>query len=159
MEDLNTKVMNSKDQMLYSANKLRDVLCSIEDILEGYDGIEGNKNYVKYCLNKAKEAHRIDNDLVKMIEDTYAVDLTQRKGINIATLIQIIKTQFKLLDDIDTASDMFKPTWCKITSVVNQLQKLRWIYCTVESERNENGDMVINGEGFKKEDRIILSLV
>ena len=36
---------NSKEQMLYSANKLRDVLSSIEDILEGYDGIDGNKNY------------------------------------------------------------------------------------------------------------------
>ena len=149
---------NSKDQMLYSANKLRDVLSSIEDILEGYEGIEGNKNYVKYCLNKAKEAHKIDDDLVKMIEDTYAVDLTQRRGINIAVLIQVIETLFKLLDDIDTASDMFKPTWCKITSVISHLQQLRWVYCTVESERNENGDMVINGECFKKEDRIILSL-
>lgn len=149
---------NSKDQMLYSANKLRDVLSSIEDILEGYDGIEGNKNYVKYCLNKAKEAHKIDDDLVKMIEDTYAVDLTQRRGINIAVLIRVIETLFKLLDDIDTASDMFKPTWCKITSVVSHLQQLRRIYCTVESERNENGDMIINGECFKKEDRIILSL-
>ncbi|GIV43928.1 MAG: hypothetical protein KatS3mg035_1051 [Bacteroidia bacterium] len=149
---------NSKDQMLYSANKLRDVLSSIEDILEGYEGIEGNKNYVKYCLNKAKEAHKIDDDLVKMIEDTYAVDLTQRKGINIAVLIRVIETLFKLLDDIDTASDMFKPTWCKITSVVSHLQQLRWIYCSVESEKNNNGDMIINGECFKKEDRIVLSL-
>ena len=149
---------NSKDQMLYSANKLRDVLSSIEDILEGYEGIEGNKNYVKYCLNKAKEAHKIDDDLVKMIEDTYAVDLTQRSGINIAVLIRVIETLFKLLDDIDTASDMFKPTWCKITSVVSHLQQLRWIYCVVESERNDNGDMIINGECFKKEDRIVLSL-
>ena len=149
---------NSKDQMLYSANKLRDVLSSIEDILEGYEGIEGNKNYVKYCLNKAKEAHKIDDDLVKMIEDTYAVDLTQRRGINIAVLIQVIETLFKLLDDIDTASDMFKPTWCKITSVISHLQQLRWVYCTVESERNEKGNMVINGECFKKEDRIILDI-
>ena len=149
---------NSKDQMLYSANKLSDVISSIEDILEGYEGIEGNENYVKYCLNKAKEAHKIDDDLVKMIEDTYAVDLTQRRGINIAVLIRVIETLFKLLDDIDTASDMFKPTWCKITSVVSHLQQLRWIYCAVESERNENGDMIINGECFKKEDRIVLSL-
>lgn len=149
---------NSKDQMLYSANKLRDVLSSIEDILEGYEGIEGNKNYVKYCLNKAKEAHKIDDDLVKMIEDTYAVDLTKRRGINIAVLIRVIETLFKLLDDIDTASDMFKPTWCKITSVVSHLQQLRWIYCSVESEKNDNGDMIINGECFKKEDRIVLSL-
>lgn len=149
---------NSKDQMLYSANKLRDVLSSIEDILEGYEGIEGNKNYVKYCLNKAKEAHKIDDDLVKMIEDTYAVDLTQRRGINIAVLIRVIETLFKLLDDIDTASDMFKPTWCKITSVVSHLQQLRWIYCSVESEKNDNDDMIINGECFKKENRIVLSL-
>lgn len=150
--------MTNKDQMLYSANKLRDVLASIEDILEGYKGIEGNKNYVKYCLNKAKEAHKIDDDLVKMIEDTYATDLPQRRGINIATLIQVIETQFKLLDDIDTASDMFKPTWCKITSVVSYLQQLRWVYCTVENERDENGKMVVNGEPFKKEDRILLSI-
>ena len=137
---------------------MRDGLSSIEDILEGYEGIEGNKNYVKYCLNKAKEAHKIDDDLVKMIEDTYAVDLTQRRGINIAVLIRVIETLFKLLDDIDTASDIFKPTWCKITSVVSHLQQLRWIYCVVESERNDNGDMIINGECFKKEDRIVLSL-
>lgn len=150
--------MNNKDQMLYSANKLRDVLSSIEDILEEYEGIEGNKNYVKYCLNKAKEAHKIDDDLVKMIEDTYAVDITQRKGINIHTLITIIEKQFKLLDDIDTASDIFKPKWCKITSVVSHLQQLRWIYCTVETERNEDGNMIVNGECFKKEDRIILTL-
>lgn len=149
---------NSKEQMLYSANKLRDVLSSIEDILEGYEGIEGNKNYVKYCLNKAKEAHKIDDDLVKMIEDTYAVDLSQRKGINIAILVRVIETMFKLLDDIDTAGDVFKPIWCKITSVVSHLQQLRWVYCTVETERNENGDMLINGECFKKEERVILSL-
>lgn len=150
--------MNNKNQMLYSANKLRDVLSSIEDILEGYEGIEGNRNYVRYCYNKAKEAHAIDDELVKMIEDTYNSDMSQRKGINIAVLIRILEFMFKLLDDIDTASDMFKPKWCKITSVVSNLQQLRWIYCVVESERNESGDMVVNGECFKKEDRIVLSL-
>jgi hypothetical protein len=149
---------NSKDQMLYSADEMRDVLSSIEDILEGYDGIEGNSNYVKYCYKKAQEAHEIDDDLNKMLEDTYAVDLSQRRGINIAVLIRVIEKMFKLLDDIDTASDMFKPKWCKITQVVEKLQRLRWIYCTGESERNDNGEMVINGECFKKEDRIILAL-
>lgn len=151
--------MNSKNQMLYSADRLRDVLSSIEDILEGYEGIEGNRNYVRYCYNKAKEAHSIDDELVKMIEDTYNSDMSQRKGVNIAVLIRILKFMFKLLDDIDTASDMFKPKWCKFTKAVSHLDQLRWIYCTVESERNENGDMIINGECFKKEDRIILSLV
>lgn len=150
--------MIDKNQMLYSANQLRDVLSSIEDILEGYEGIDGNKNYVKYCYNKAKEAHTIDDELVKMIEDTYSVDVTQRRGINIHTLITIIKKQFKLLDDIDTASDMFKPKWCKITSVVSHLQQLRWIYCTIETEKDENGNMIANGECFKKEDRILLQL-
>lgn len=150
--------MTEKDKMLYSANKLRDVLSSIEDIFEGYEGIEGNKNYVRYCYNKAKEAHTIDDELVKMIEDTYNSDMSQRKGINIAVLIRILEFMFKLLDDIDTASDMFKPKWCKITSVVSHLQQLRWIYCTVETERNENGDMIINGETFKKEDRILLQI-
>jgi hypothetical protein len=149
---------NTKHEMLYAANKLRDVLLSIENILEGYEGIEGNKNYVKYCYNKAKEAHIVDNDLVKMIEDTYAVDTTQRRGINVATLVHTIEKMFRLLDDIDTASDMFKPKWCKITKVVSKLDQLRWIYCTVENERNGNGNMVINGECFKKEERINLSL-
>lgn len=143
--------------MLYAVKKLRDVLLSIENILEGYEGIEGNKNYVKYCYNKAKEAHTIDDDLEKLIEDTYAVDMTQRKGINIAILIYIIEKMFKLLDDIDTASDIFKPKWCKITKVVGKLDQLRWIYCTIENEKNE-GDMIINGECFKKEERINLSL-
>jgi len=149
---------STKHEMLYAAKQLRGVLSSIENILEGYEGVEGNRNYVKYCYNKAKEAHTVDDGLVKMIEDTYAVDLSQRKGINIAVLINIIEKMFKLLDDIDTASDMFKPKWCKYTQVVSNLQQLRWTYCTVESERNDNGDMIINGESFKKENRIIINI-
>lgn len=150
--------MNDKHEMLYAADKLRDVLCSIEDIIEGYEGIEGNKSYIKYCYDKAKEAHTADDDLVKMIEDTYAVDISQRRGINIATLIHIIEKMFRLLDDIDTASDMFKPTWCKISKVVSELQGLRWRYCVLSTERNTNGDMIVNGEGFTKENRILLVL-
>jgi vesicle coat complex subunit len=150
--------MNDKHEMLYAANKLRDVLSCIEDLLEGYEGTEGNKNYVKYCFRKAKEAHTIDDDLVKMIEDTYAIDTTQRRGINIAILNRIIEKMFRLLDDIDTASDMFKPKWCKVTKAVSELQGLRWRYCTADTVKNENGDMVINGEGFTKENRIILNI-
>jgi hypothetical protein len=158
VKNLKIGIMNDKHEMLYAADKLRDVLCSIEDILEGYEGIEGNKNYVKYCYNKAREAHAVDDELVKLIEDTYAVDTTQRRGINIATLVHTIEKMFKLLDDIDTASDMFKPKWCKISKVVSELQGLRWRYCTVNTERNENGDMIVNGEGFTKENRIVLML-
>ena len=149
---------NSKEQMIYVADKLRDLLDSIENILEGYEGIDGNKNYVKYCYKKASEAHGFDDELNKMIEDTYAVDLSQRKGINIANLFGIIKKEFMLLDDIDTASDMFKPKWCKYTQPVSQLQQLRWLYCTPETKKDESGNMVINGECFKKEDRIILDI-
>ena len=65
---------------------------------------------------------------------------------------------FRLLDDIDTASDMFKPRWCKISKVVSELQGLRWRYCTVDTERNESGEMIINGEGFKKDNRILIDI-
>ena len=60
------------------------------------------------------------NSVVTLI---FAVDLSQRKGINIAVLIRVIEKVFKLLDDIDTASDIFKPKWCKITQVVEKLQR------------------------------------
>jgi len=149
---------NNKHQMLYAANKLRDILLSIENILEGYEGIEGNKNYVKYCQSKVKQANEDDATLKQIYDDTYNVDMAKRKAINVAPLYKIVEKYFKILDDIDTASDMFKPKWCKITKVVSYLEQLRWIYCIVENERNENGDMIINGECFKKEERIFLSL-
>ncbi len=149
---------NSKEQMLYSAKKMREILASIEGILDGYEGIEGNKSYVSYCLKKAKLANEDDSKLKQLYDDTFNADMSLRKGINIATLLHIIENYFKLLDDIDTASDMFKPTWCKITSVVSKLDSLRWLYCTVDSDRNEEGNMIINGDCFKREERIILSL-
>jgi len=149
---------NSKEQMLYSAKKMREILASIEGILDGYEGIDDNKSYVSYCLKKAKLANEDDSKLKQLYDDTFNADVNLRKGINIATLLQIIENYFKLLDDIDTASDMFKPTWCKVTSVVSKLDSLRWLYCTVESDRNEEGSMIVNGDCFKKEERIILSL-
>jgi hypothetical protein len=147
---------NIKHEMLYAANKLRNDLSFIEDILEDYNGIEGNTNYVKYCYKKSKEAHDVDNDLNDMLESTYAIDSSLHKGINIAILVKIIEKLFKLLDDIDTASDMFKPNWCDITQIVNGVQKLRWRYCTVKNERNENDDIIINGEKFN---RVVLSFI
>ena len=49
--------------------------------------------------------------------------------------------------------------FCFFTVITFDNRKIKeWIYCVVESERNDNGDMIINGECFKKEDRIVLSL-
>lgn len=149
---------SSKEKMLYSAKKMREILASIESILDGYEGIEGNKSYVSYCINKVKLANEDDLKLKQLYDDTFNVDMNQRKAINIATLLNIIEKYFKLLDDIDTASDIFKPTWCKITSVVSKLQSLRWLYCTFDIDINEEDNMIINGECFKREERIILSL-
>jgi hypothetical protein len=113
---------------------------------------------VSYCINKVKLANEDDLKLKQLYDDTFNVDMNQRKAINIATLLNIIEKYFKLLDDIDTASDIFKPTWCKITSVVSKLQSLRWLYCTFDIDINEEDNMIINGECFKREERIILSL-
>lgn len=152
-------MVNSKQQMLSSAIQLRELLSSIEGILEGYEGVSGNKNYVKYCYNKSKECHTIDDGLSGMVQDTYAVDLNMRRGINIATLVHYLEKMFKLLDDIDTASDIFKPKWCKITRVVSNLQQLRWTYCTVNKLTDGESILNMNGECYRKEDRVILSIL
>lgn len=150
--------MNNKIKMLETAMNLRETISVIEDLLDGYDGIEGNKNYVKYCLNKTKEAHVDDESLNKMFEDTFNKDESKRRGINIATLLHIVEKEFKLLDDIDTAGDMFKPEWCNITKAVECLHKIRWIYCVIEDNTEKDNVMEINGECYKKEDRITLRL-
>ncbi len=143
--------MINKDIRLHVATKLRDVLLSIEGILEGYEGIEDNKSYVEYCFNKAKEVHIFDTVLIRMIEDT-----AEGRGVNVATLIHTVEGMFKLLDDIDTASDAFKPKWCKVTSVVDELQRLRWLYCTTYDTADESIEVTINGDLFRKESRVLL---
>lgn len=150
---------NSKQQLLETAKELMGVLGAIEGILENYEGIEGNKNYVKYCRNKSKESRNDEESLNQMLEDTYNSDMSKRKGINIATLIHIIERQFTLLDDIDTAGDMFKPKWCNITKVVEQLHRLRWVYCTLNLPCANSSDSIsVNGEPYKIEHRVILNL-
>ena len=150
-------MVKSKESMLYAAKQMKGIILSIEELLEEYDGIEGNKNYVKYCYNKAKSVSDDGIILKQLYDDTYNSDISKREGINISTLINIIENYFKILDQIDTASDIFKPKWCKISRTVNNLQSLRWLYCTTKSTIGENNDMVINGECFKKEERIILT--
>jgi hypothetical protein len=149
---------NDKHKLLATSKELRGILKTIENLLDGYDGIEGNKNYTKYCSEKAKQANEDDDSLNQLYDDTYNVDMSKRRGINIATLLYIVEKHFKLLDDIDTASDMFKPKFCKITSAVNQLQQLRWLVATFEGDnKGDDGVMVVNGNCFKKEQRTILN--
>lgn len=146
---------NNKHELLSTAIELRGALQTIEDLLSDYTGIEGNENYVKYCRNKASDAHEDDVILNQLYDDTYNVDMEKRKGINIAPLIKIIEKQFKLLDDIDTAGDMFKPKWCKITSAVEQIHRLRWLLCYVDQDNeDENEVMTLNGNCYIKEKRV-----
>ncbi len=128
-----------KRELLSAAMKLAETLKTIENLLEGYKGIEGNENYVKYCLNKAKQAN--DYNVKQIYNDTYAYDISKRREASGEYLYEIIRGCFKLLDDIDTAGDMFKPKWCKFTSAVEELHRLRWLYCTTK----EDDDMSVNG--------------
>lgn len=149
---------NDKYKLLATARELRGILKTIEDLLDGYDGIEGNENYVKYCRNKAKQANEDDTTLKQLYDDTYNVDMAKRKAINVAPLYKIVEKQFKLLDDIDTAGDMFKPKWCKFTKALEQMHRLRWLVCFVEGDnKDENGLMNVNGNCFRKEERTVLN--
>ncbi|HRG36922.1 MAG TPA: hypothetical protein PK289_00160 [Bacteroidia bacterium] len=148
---------NDKHKLLSTARELRGTLQAIEDLLSGYAGIDGNENYVKYCRNKANQAHEDDDTLKQLYDDTYNVDMDKRKGINVAPLVKIIEKEFKLLDDIDTAGDMFKPKWCKFTKAVEQMHRLRWLVAYVEQDnKDENGVMTVNGNCYTKEERTAL---
>ncbi len=152
---------NDKNKLLETAKEMRKTLKVIEDLLDGYSGIKdnkNNKNYVKYCLEKAKQANEEDVTLKQMYDDTYNVDMAKRKEINTESLYKITEKYFKLLDDIDTAGDMFKPKWCKITSAVEQMHRLRWLVAYVEGDnKNKEGVMGVNGNCFKKDERTALS--
>ena len=132
-------------KLLSTAKDLREPLKVIENLLEDYDGIEGNEFYVKYCLKKARQANVFDGKLKEYYNDMYNTDTMKRKEIDADTLYGILGRLFKLLDDIDTAGDMFKPKWCKYTKAVEALHKLRWLYCYIERYNgNENGLMTVN---------------
>jgi hypothetical protein len=148
--------MNNKFKLLETAKDLRGVLKTIENLLIDYPGVKGNENYVKYCLKKASAVNVLDEKLNELLESTYATDTSKRKGINVAILIKIIEAYFIALDDIDTAGDMFKPKYCKITSAVENLHRLRWLYCGISDETN-NETMMVNGDCYKKENRVILN--
>ena len=150
---------NSKHQLLTAAIELQSTLIVINDLLDGYKEIGVNKNYVKYCRDRAIKVSDDLDTLNQLRDDTYNSDVTKRKGINIAVLVRIVKRYFKLLDDIDTAGDMFKPEWCKYTSAVEQLHRNRWLFVSIEDKnKDDSGLMVVNGDCFKKEERVVLNI-
>lgn len=118
----------NKYQLINNAKSLRDVLKTIEDLLENYPGIPGNENYVKYCYKKAKAGN--ETNLAEILDYTYNIDLTKRKEVSYIEIQAIINYLFCLLDAISSAGDIFKPKWCKITNAVEYLHRLRWLYCT-----------------------------
>lgn len=148
--------MNDKIKLLDTIKRLNYVLKTIENLLENYSGIDGNINYIKYCRNKAREANELN--VPKILDTAYNIDLSKRENIDVELLYDIAKKQFKLLDDIDTASDVFKPKWCSISSAVSEMQGLRWLYCSVKYNPDDSNDlMVINGYPYTKDNRVVLT--
>lgn len=136
--------MTKEDKtLLATAIAFRETLGCIENLLFGYPGIDGNKPYVKYCFNKAIEAINYDIELNQMNEDTFNADMSKRKEIDVEKLNTVARKLFKLLDDIDTAGDIFKPKWCKITAAVEQMHRLRWLNARL-SGKTGDGLMALN---------------
>ncbi len=120
---------NSPVDIVHVANNLMNILSSIDNLLKGYEGIDGNKEYVAYCQEKCMESYDFAWDLFLITKD-----FSEGKGVNVHSLLMIIQREYRILDDIDSASDMFKPKWCRITILVNEIQKLKNIYCSFDHE-------------------------
>lgn len=136
--------MTKEDKtLLATAIAFRQTLQCIQDLLFGYSGINGNKSYVLYCLKKSVEANEYDFILGQMNEDTFNADMSKRKEIDVEKLNLIARKLFKLLDDIDTAGDIFKPKWCKITAAVEQMHRVRWLNARLGGKSGD-GLMALN---------------
>lgn len=147
---------NNKIKILSAAFELRGVLSTIENLLKDYN-VDGNGNYCSYCLSRAEKAKEDYQVLDGMYEDTYRVPFEKRKEIDVVALQNILVKYYRLLDDIDTASDIFKPKWCKITSAVAELQNLRFLYCSVAGRNtDESGLMATNGSCVEEKVTIVI---
>jgi hypothetical protein len=124
-----------KHALLNAAMNLRGTITTIGNLLEGYEGIEGNKRYVAYCKVQIAGADIDEKKLLELYELTYNEDIQKRKEIDLDDLIRVIINLFDLLDKIDTAGDIFKPKWCKFTSAVEQMHRLRWLVASVENDK------------------------
>jgi hypothetical protein len=124
-----------KHALLNAAMNLRGTITTIGNLLEGYEGIEGNKRYVAYCKVQIAGADIDEKKLLELYELTYNEDIQKRKEIDLDDLIRVIINLFDLLDKIDTAGDIFKPKWCTFTSAVEQMHRLRWLVASVENDK------------------------
>lgn len=146
------------EDTLLATIELRDVLKSIEMILKNYNGIKGNEKYVSYCLKKAEEIKPFDEKIRELFDSVFHENKSKRRGINVAELNNIITKCYKLLDDIDTASDMFKPVWCTFSFAVANLSKLRWLYVYLKDDKEKNSSITVGDNLYRIEERVGLYL-
>ena len=78
----------------------------------------------------------------EVLTNAYDVDMNKRRVLDTVLIEKVIKSFFKILDDIDTAGDIFKPKWNNVTSAVEALHRLRWLYCTII----DNEIVIIDGK-------------
>jgi hypothetical protein len=120
--------MKAREEWLEIADKLRFDIDLIYKLTNNYSG--DNENYIKYVKNKCETANNLNLKL-----DEILTSIKNKKGINIKTLIDIIEGYIVILDDIDTAADMFKPKIDDLFKTIEFIHKLKWEYYTI----NNNG--------------------
>lgn len=121
--------MKAREEWLEIADKLRFDIDLIYKLTNNYEG--DNENYVKYCNNKCESANKLNLKL-----DEILTSVKNKKGINIKTLIDIIEGYITILDDIDTAGDMFKPKIDDLFKTIEFIHKLKWEYYYI-NDKNE----------------------
>lgn len=137
---------NLKDSLFTAAIEFQEILKTIEELSSL--GEEDNGNYFTYCNNKSKIYEKYESVLEELYNDAYNQDVNKRRGINVFILNNIVENYFKALDDIDTASDMYKPVYTLNVKCIEYLHRLRWLYCYTNS--NE-----VNSECFDKRIELI----
>ena len=140
--------------MIGNTHKLLDILKNLRGILTSIEKITNNdldNNYMRYCHKQATTIKDDDEVVNNLFDSVYNIDVTKRKGVNLSTINNLIIKYFGLLDDIDTAGDMFKPKQTFEFTLINQLHSLRWLYCVLE---HQEGLITLNGEPYVKEFRV-----
>ncbi len=121
-----------------SCEQMRKLLIAMHNLLDGYEGIDGNRNYVAKCYAT----------IGKVLKDTPTFYFENPAKMPEDMLRAFATKLFKTLDDIDTYGDVFKPTWCAITKAVCLLSELRWQYVrpkVVAKDSNPDNLMEVNG--------------
>ena len=135
------QTVRTVDDTLSSLIKLRSLLKSVDNLLTVVNNSDTPDcfNYFAYCRNIAVKADKYD----KLIQDVSAsLYGSNRRGVNIKLVNDAIEDCFTMLDEIDTASDMFNPVGHPFISIVMQLAESRTQYAYIS---HENGCIVNNG--------------